>query len=66
MSEKPMTEYVTHKYGKDSLSDINYLLVQVKQMKGRLGVMEDRLNQLGLAHVTKPVEKTPHSNISKA
>ena len=25
MSEKPMTEYVTHKYGKDSLSDINYL-----------------------------------------
>ena len=43
MSEKPMTEYVTHKYGKDSLSDINYLLVQVKQMKGRLGVMEDRL-----------------------
>ena len=55
MSEKPMTEYVTHKYGKDSLGDINYLLVQVKQMKARLGVMEDRLNQLGVTHVTKPV-----------
>ena len=64
MSEKPMTEYVTHKYGKDSLSDINYLLVQVKQMKGRLGVMEDCLNQLGLAHVTKPVEQTPRNNLS--
>ena len=62
MSEKPMTEYVTHKYGKDSLSDINYLLVQVKQMKGQLGVMEDRLNQLGLAVVTQPVAQTPENN----
>ena len=62
MSEKPMTEYVTHKYGEDSLSDINYLLVQVKQMKGRLGVMEDRLNQLGLAVVTQPAAQTPENN----